>query len=106
MKSDKKEKKYEIFNTKNKIKNKSIISFGKLKNKEIGKKIEKNIKNKSKSNNYILEVIKEEEKEKEKEKDLDINITNNIGINLEKIPDLDISRDGLKDINEILIDDK
>ena len=68
---------------------------------EIGKKIEKNIKNKSKSNNYILEVIKEEEKEK----DLDTNITN-IGINLEKIPDLDISRDGLKDINEILIDDK
>ena len=37
---------------------------------------------------------------------MDINITNNMGINLEKIPDLDISRDGLKDINEILIDDK
>ena len=39
MKSDKKEKKYEIFNTKDKIKNKSIISFGKLKNKETPIKI-------------------------------------------------------------------
>ena len=64
---------------------------------EIGKKIEKNIeKNKNKSKNYVLEVIKEE-----KEKDLDTQA----GINLDKIPDLNISDDDIKDINEIISED-
>jgi hypothetical protein len=66
---------------------------------EIGKKIEKNIeknKNKNKSKNYVLEVIKEE-----KERDLDTQA----GINLDKIPDLNISDDDIKDINEIISED-
>ena len=66
---------------------------------EIGKKIENNIeknKNKNKSKNYVLEVIKEE-----KEKDLDTQA----GINLDKIPDLNISDDDIKDINEIISED-
>ena len=94
----------DFFNSENKEKEEEKFDDEDLdkKIKEIGKKIEKNIenknlmKNKSKSKNYVLEVIKEE-----KEKDLD----NQVGINLDKIPDLDINDNVIKDINEILKED-
>ena len=48
---------------------------------------------KNKNKNYELEIIKEE-----KEKDLD----NQLGTILDKIPDLDVSDNDIKDINDIL----
>jgi len=93
----------DFFNSDNKEKEEEKIDDLELDKKieEIGKKIQKNIenknlkKNKSKNFNNFLEVIKEEEKEKEK--DLDTQL----GINLDKIPDLDISDDDIKDIKDI-----
>ena len=93
----------DFFNSENKEKEEEKIDDLDLDKKieEIGKKIQKNIenknlkKNKSKNLNNFLEVIKEEEKEKEK--DLDTQL----GINLDKIPDLDISDDDIKDIKVI-----
>ena len=95
----------DFFNSENKEKEENKFDDEDLdiKIKEIGKKIEKNIednnlkKNKSKLGKHFLEVIKEEEKEK----DLD----NQLGINLDKIPDLDISDDDIKDINDIIKND-
>ena len=95
----------DFFNSENKEKeeNKFDDEDLNIKIKEIGKKIEKNIedknlkKNKNKLGKHSLEVIKEEEKEK----DLDIQL----GINLDKIPDLDISDNDIKDINEIIKND-
>lgn len=91
----------DFFNSENKEKEEEKIDDLELDKKieEIGKKIQKNIenknlkKNKSKNLNNFLEVIKEEEKEK----DLDTQL----GINLDKIPDLDISDDDIKDIKVI-----
>ena len=91
----------DFFNSENKEKEEEKIDDLDLDKKieEIGKKIQKNIENKnlkkskSKNLNNFLEVIKEEEKEK----DLDTQL----GINLDKIPDLDISDDDIKDIKVI-----
>ena len=92
----------DFFNSDNKEKEEEKIDDLDLDKKieEIGRKIEKNIENKnlkkikSKNLNNVLEVIKEE---KEKEKDFDAQL----GINFDKIPDLDISDDGIKDIKDI-----
>jgi hypothetical protein len=95
----------DFFNSENKEKDEEKFDDKDLDKKieEIGKKIEKNIENKNlnlmkknKNKNYALEVIKEE-----KEKDLD----NQVGIFLDKIPDLDVSDNDIKDINDILKDD-
>ena len=95
----------DFFNSENKEKDEEKFDDKDLDKKieEIGKKIEKNIENKNlnlmkknKNKNYPLEVIKEE-----KEKDLD----NQVGIFLDKIPDLDVSDNDIKDINDILKDD-
>ena len=91
----------DFFNSENKEKEEVKFDDEDLDKKieEIGKKIEKNIenknilKNKSKAKNNFLEVIKEEEKER----DIDIQL----GINLDKIPDLDIDDNDIKDIKEI-----
>ena len=96
----------DFFNDENKEKEEEKINDLELDKKleEIGKKIEKNIKNKnlkknkSKNNNFSLEVIKEEEKEREKDFDNQQGLQ---GIDIDKIPDLDISDDDIKDIKEI-----
>ena len=101
----------DFFNEDNKEKEEEKINDLELDKKieELGKKIEDNIKNKkmkknkSKNLNNFLEVIKEDEKEREK--DLD-NQQGMQGIDIDKIPDLDISDDDIKDIKEIKNDIK
>ena len=95
----------DFFNSENKEKEEEKIDDLDLDKKieEIGKKIEKNIENNNMKKNksklkYSLEVIKEEEKEKD--------FDNQLGINLDKIPDIDINDNEIKDINEILNDIK